>query len=89
MHRPPADGWCSMQPGSGKRQTAWRAAVAALAYGLLLRCGLMDLQERLLTRGCALNSHDDCSVVWKEARSDNRGCWHEKEPSTNSPQNPH
>ncbi len=43
-----------MEPGMGKRQTAWRVAVAACAYGLLLRCGLMDLQERLLTRWCAV-----------------------------------
>ena len=53
MPSPPADGYINMQQNSSKRQTAWRAVVAALAYGLLLRCGLMDLQERLLTQWCA------------------------------------
>ena len=42
-----------IQPGAGNKQTAWKAAVAVVAYSLLLRCGLMDLQERLLSLGCA------------------------------------
>ncbi len=41
-----------MQPGASSKQTRWKAAVAVVAYALLLRCGLMDLQERLLTLGC-------------------------------------
>ena len=42
----------TMQPGSSTKQTRWKAAVAVVSYALLLRCGLMDLQERLLTLGC-------------------------------------
>ena len=43
-----------MQPGVSTRQTRWKAAVAVVSYALLLRCGLMDLQERLLTLRCVL-----------------------------------
>ena len=43
-----------MQSGVSNKPTAWKAAVAVVAYALLLRCGLMDLQERLLTLGCAM-----------------------------------